>query len=69
MIAFIFILRYLKGLSIGASISQNLALGITNAIAAWFANIPQELGKHTNTVNHKYSKITISKNGKLVNLI
>ena len=45
MIALFFILRYLKGFSIGASISQNLALGITNAIATWFANLPQELGK------------------------
>lgn len=46
MIVLFFIRHCFKGLSIGASISQNLALGITNAIAAWFANIPQELGKY-----------------------
>ena len=36
--------NFIDGLSIGASINQSVALGITNAIAAWFGNIPQELG-------------------------
>ena len=36
--------NFIDGLSIGASISQNIPLGLTNAIAAWCGNIPQELG-------------------------
>ena len=36
--------NFIDGLSTGASINQSVALGVTNAIAAWFGNIPQELG-------------------------
>jgi len=36
--------NFIDGLSIGASISQNLTLGVTNALACWLGNIPQELG-------------------------
>lgn len=36
--------NFIDGLSIGASINQSLVLGLSNALAAWFANIPQELG-------------------------
>jgi zinc transporter ZupT len=36
--------NFIDGLSIGASVNQSLALGLTNAIAAWMGNIPQELG-------------------------
>jgi zinc transporter ZupT len=35
----------IDGLTIGASISQNLTLGVTNSLACWLGNIPQELGK------------------------
>jgi zinc transporter ZupT len=34
----------IDGLTIGASISQNLTLGVTNSLACWLGNIPQELG-------------------------
>lgn len=36
--------NFIDGLSIGASINQGLLVGLTTAIATWFANIPQELG-------------------------
>jgi zinc transporter ZupT len=36
--------NFIDGLSIGASINQSLILGLTNGVAAWFGNIPQELG-------------------------
>lgn len=36
--------NFIDGLSIGASISQSIGLGLTTALATWFANIPQELG-------------------------
>ncbi len=40
--------NFIDGLSIGASISQNITLGVTNALACWMGNIPQELGKILN---------------------
>lgn len=36
--------NFIDGLSIGASISQNIILGLTTAFATWCGNIPQELG-------------------------
>jgi zinc transporter ZupT len=37
--------NFIDGLSIGASINQGLAIGVTTSIATWLGNIPQELGK------------------------
>jgi zinc transporter ZupT len=37
--------NFIDGLSIGASINQNLLLGVTTALTCWLGNIPQELGK------------------------
>lgn len=36
--------NFIDGLSIGASISQNIVLGLTTGFATWCGNIPQELG-------------------------
>jgi hypothetical protein len=36
--------NFIDGLSIGASINRSLGVGLTNSIAAWMGNIPQELG-------------------------
>ena len=38
--------NFIDGLSIGASVNQNLLLGLTTAIASYMGNIPQELGKY-----------------------
>lgn len=36
--------NFIDGMSIGASVNQNILFGVATALATWCGNIPQELG-------------------------